>query len=91
MLMHPVYGFFACIAQSLGLAPIDWFAHVPLLSVIIIVAWQWLPFAPLILLTALQSLDSEQKEAAEMDGAGRSRSSSASSCRISPARSPWSS
>jgi sorbitol/mannitol transport system permease protein len=35
-----------------------------------IVAWQWLPFSTLILLTALQSLDSEQMEAAEMDGAG---------------------
>ena len=33
-------------------------------------AWQWLPFATLIFLTALQSLDQEQKEAAEMDGAG---------------------
>ena len=42
----------------------------PLFSIIVIVAWQWLPFATLILLTALQSLDSEQKEAAEMDGAG---------------------
>ena len=35
----------------------------------IIVAWQWLPFATLILLTAMQSLSSEQLEAAEMDGA----------------------
>ena len=33
-------------------------------------SWQWLPFATLILLTALQSQDEEQKEAAEMDGAG---------------------
>ncbi|HEY0033251.1 MAG TPA: sugar ABC transporter permease, partial [Devosia sp.] len=38
-------------------------------SVIVIVAWQWLPFATLILLTALQSLSEEQREAAEMDGA----------------------
>ena len=45
-------------------------AAFPLTSVIIIVAWQWLPFALLILLTAIQSLDSEQKEAARMDGAG---------------------
>ncbi len=30
---------------------------------------QWLPFATLILLTALQSLDEERKEAASMDGA----------------------
>ena len=42
----------------------------PMFSVILIVAWQWLPFATLILLTALQSQDEEQKEAAEMDGAG---------------------
>ena len=70
MLMHPVYGLFAWIARNLGLEPIDWLASVPLLSIIFIVAWQWLPFATLILLTALQSLDEEQKEAAEMDGAG---------------------
>ncbi len=70
MLMHPVNGLFAWIARSFGFQPIDWFAEVPLLSIILIVAWQWLPFATLILLTALQSLDGEQIEAAEMDGAG---------------------
>jgi sorbitol/mannitol transport system permease protein len=70
MLMHPVYGIFAWIARGLGLQPVDWLASVPLLSIIFIVAWQWLPFATLIILTALQSLDEEQKEAAEMDGAG---------------------
>jgi sorbitol/mannitol transport system permease protein len=70
MFMNPVYGLFAWIARGLGLTPIDWLADVPLLSIILIVAWQWLPFATLILLTALQSLDGEQKEAAEMDGAG---------------------
>ncbi|HCO55642.1 sugar ABC transporter permease [Pelagibacterium nitratireducens] len=70
MLMHPVNGLFAWIARTFGLQPVDWFAHVPLFSVIIIVAWQWLPFATLILLTALQSLDEEQREAAGMDGAG---------------------
>jgi sorbitol/mannitol transport system permease protein len=69
LLMHPVSGIFAWLAKSVGLEPIDWFADVPLLSVILIVAWQWLPFATLILFTALQSLDPEQREAAEMDGA----------------------
>jgi sorbitol/mannitol transport system permease protein len=70
LLMHPVSGLLAYIAMLLGLTPIDWFAELPLLSVILIVSWQWLPFAALILLTALQSLDEEQREAAEMDGAG---------------------
>ena len=69
MIMHPGYGVFADIARFLGVQPVDWFAHYPLFSIILIVAWQWLPFATLILLTALQSLDGEQKEAAEMDGA----------------------
>ncbi|MDP9136841.1 MAG: sugar ABC transporter permease [Pseudomonadota bacterium] len=68
LLMHPVSGFFAWIAKSLGLQPIDWFASAPLTAVSLIVAWQWLPFATLILLTAVGSLDEEQKEAAEMDG-----------------------
>jgi sorbitol/mannitol transport system permease protein len=70
MLMHPVNGLFAWITTGLGLGPIDWFANLPLTAIIIIVAWQWTPFALLILLTAIQSLDNEQKEAARMDGAG---------------------
>jgi sorbitol/mannitol transport system permease protein len=69
LLMHPVSGLFAWIAKSFGLTPIDWFNDVPMFAIILIVSWQWLPFATLILLTALQSLDEEQKEAAEMDGA----------------------
>ena len=70
MLMHPVNGLFAWIARTLGFEPVDWLGAMPLSSITLIVAWQWLPFATLILLTALQSLDQEQKEAAEMDGAG---------------------
>lgn len=70
MFMNPVNGLFAWLAQVFGADAIDWLAHVPLLSLTLIVAWGWLPFATLILLTSLQSLDSEQKEAAEMDGAG---------------------
>jgi sorbitol/mannitol transport system permease protein len=57
-IMHPV-----------GLRAIDWFGDFPLASVIIIIAWEWLPFAFLILFTSLKSLDPEQKEAAAIDGA----------------------
>ncbi|MEJ2638977.1 MAG: sugar ABC transporter permease [Desulfosarcinaceae bacterium] len=70
MFMHPVNGLFAYVAKMIGLEPFDFFAQAPLFSIVLIVAWQWLPFATLILLTALQSLDQEQLEAAEMDGAG---------------------
>lgn len=70
MFMNPVNGLFAYIAKVFGAQPVDFLATMPLFSIILIVAWQWLPFATLILLTSLQSLDSEQQEAAEMDGAG---------------------
>jgi sorbitol/mannitol transport system permease protein len=70
MILHPVYGLLAWAMRLAGLEPIDWLAEYPMLSVIMIVAWQWIPFAFLILLTALQSLDLEQKEAAQLDGAG---------------------
>ncbi|WP_158968151.1 carbohydrate ABC transporter permease [Paraglaciecola sp. L3A3] len=70
MLMNPVNGLFAHFANWIGVAPVDFFAQIPLLSIIIIVSWQWLPFAALILLTAIQSLDREQLEAADLDGAG---------------------
>ncbi|MCB1972616.1 MAG: sugar ABC transporter permease, partial [Geminicoccaceae bacterium] len=69
MFMNPVNGLFAFIAHALGLPPLDFLAHAPMFSIVLIVSWQWLPFATLILLTALQSLDSDQLEAAEMDGA----------------------
>ena len=40
------------------------------LAVIIMVTWQWTPFAVLIFMTSLQSEDQQQKEAAILDGAG---------------------
>jgi polyol transport system permease protein len=69
MMLDPNYGIFAWITTRFGIAPVPWLQDYPLFSIIIIVSWEWLPFATLILLTALQSLDEEQKEAAGMDGA----------------------
>jgi sorbitol/mannitol transport system permease protein len=69
MMMNPIYGVLADLWRAFGAEPVDWLTDVPLLSVIIMVAWQWLPFACLIFITSLQSLDREQMEAARMDGA----------------------
>lgn len=69
MMFHPVYGVFAAISHFFGLPPVDWFKDYPMLSIIIIMTWEWMPFAFLILLTSIQSVDSEQKEAAKLDGA----------------------
>lgn len=69
MFMDPVNGLLAHLWKAFGADPVSWLSDASLFSIILIVSWQWLPFATLILLTAIQSLDSEQLEAAEMDGA----------------------
>ncbi len=69
MFMDPVNGLLAHLWKFFGAAPVEWLSQASIQSIILIVSWQWLPFATLILLTAVQSLDSEQLEAAEMDGA----------------------
>ena len=69
MMMNPIYGVLAQVWRAVGLTPIDWLSDWPLLSVIIMVAWQWLPFAVLIFITSLQGMNREQLEAARMDGA----------------------
>lgn len=69
MMMNPIYGFLAQVWQFFGAQPVDWLTSYPLFSIIIMVSWQWMPFACLIFITALQSMDREQLEAARMDGA----------------------
>ncbi|WP_108859810.1 MULTISPECIES: carbohydrate ABC transporter permease [Ruegeria] len=69
MFMDPVNGLLAHLWRFFGAEPISWLSEASMTSIVMIVSWQWLPFATLILLTAIQSLDSEQLEAAEMDGA----------------------
>ena len=69
MFMDPVNGLLSHLWRAFGADPVVWLTDAPLFSIVLIVSWQWLPFATLILLTAIQSLDSDQLEAAEMDGA----------------------
>jgi sorbitol/mannitol transport system permease protein len=70
MLMNPVFGLFAWITRSLGFGTIEFFSRMPMLSIVLIVGWEWTPFAVLILLPALHSLNPEQIEAARLDGGG---------------------
>jgi sorbitol/mannitol transport system permease protein len=87
MFMNPVNGVFAHLASTFGMAPFDFFAQAPLGSIIWIVSWQWLPFATLILLTALQSLDRTSSRRPRWTGRARSSGSGSSPCRIWPGRS----
>ena len=64
----PVVGWFFSLWPELE--PISFRAtQTSAYAVIIMVTWQWTPFAVLIFMTSLQSEDQQQKEAAVLDGA----------------------
>ena len=71
LMLHPTNGIIAFFANAFGYdAPVSLFdANYGAFGIILIVAWQWTPFAILIFMTSLQSEDQEQKEAAILDGA----------------------
>lgn len=69
ILFHPSFGLFTAISLTLGIAPTDFIGTYPMLSVIVVVVWQWTPFMMLILLAGLQSLPQELIEAGQIDGA----------------------
>ena len=54
MFMDPTNGFLAHLWRAFGAEPIQWLSQASIPSLITIISWQWLPFATLILLTAIQ-------------------------------------
>jgi sorbitol/mannitol transport system permease protein len=70
VLFSPASGLIGSVFAMLGLPRPDPLAEAPLVSVVIVISWQWTPFMMLIFLAGLQSLDGEQIEAAQIDGAG---------------------
>lgn len=70
-LMDANFGLFRWVMNSLGFDAIQWNTDVPIISVILVLVWQFMPFMMLILLAGLQSQDSDILEAAALDGAGK--------------------
>ncbi len=67
---YPLVGHFFSLWP--GIEPISFRAtQTSAYAVIIMVSWQWTPFAILIFLTSLQSEDQQQREAAILDGASK--------------------
>ncbi len=54
----------------LGVPPVAWNTDLPVLTIVLVLTWQYTPFFMLILLAGLQSQGGEILEAAQVDGAG---------------------
>lgn len=57
----------------IGIPPVAWNTDVPIVTIIMVLTWQYTPFMMLILLAGLQSQSREVLEAAAVDGAGAFR------------------
>jgi sorbitol/mannitol transport system permease protein len=69
-LLDSNFGLFKWLLAELGLPVIQWSTDIPIVTVIMLLTWQFMPFMMLILLAGLQSQDRDVLEAARMDGAG---------------------
>ncbi|WP_256971618.1 carbohydrate ABC transporter permease [Microbacterium esteraromaticum] len=58
----------------LGIPPIAWNTDLPIVTIIMVLTWQFSPFMMLIILAGLQSQPQDVLEAASVDGAGPVRS-----------------
>lgn len=56
--------------NALGLPSVAWNTDLPVVTIVILLTWQYTPFMMLILLAGLQSQSREVLEAASVDGAG---------------------
>ena len=63
------FGVINWFLDTLGFERIEFVTRFPLLSIVIVLVWQWTPFMMLIVLAGLQGQDSSVLEAARVDGA----------------------
>jgi len=70
LILSPSFGINQVISSWIGIEPISFFdsAH-SLITIIILIAWQWTPFMFMILLAGLQNVSEEVLESAKIDGA----------------------
>jgi sorbitol/mannitol transport system permease protein len=68
-MLNPVFGIVNWALSPFGADQTDWTSQYPMLSIIVVLTWQWTPFFMLIILAGLQSQSPEVLEAAKTDGA----------------------
>jgi ABC-type sugar transport systems, permease components len=69
LILHPSFGFNGYFAGLLHVKPIDFLGVFSILTVIILIVWQWTPFFIMIILAGLQGISEEIIESAKIDGA----------------------
>ncbi|MDJ0311999.1 sugar ABC transporter permease [Arthrobacter sp. H35-D1] len=69
-MLNPSFGLVNWVISLVGIPPVDWTASYPIVSILMALVWQWTPFTMLLVLAGLQSQPKDVLEAAQIDGAG---------------------
>jgi len=69
-IFNTTFGWYGVIAKALGMTPVDWISYHPLIVIILLFTWQWMPFFILVLLAGLQGLDQDLLDCTRIDGVG---------------------
>lgn len=69
LILDPNMGMNYWVAKLFGVSSIDFFGKFSLLTIVILIIWQWTPFFFMIIIAGLQGLPEEVLESAVIDGA----------------------
>ncbi|MEV8145943.1 sugar ABC transporter permease [Specibacter sp. NPDC078709] len=69
-MLNPSFGLVNWVISLVGIPPVDWTSQHPIVSILMALVWQWTPFTMLLVLAGLQSQPKDVLEAAQIDGAG---------------------
>lgn len=69
LLLNPSLGLNYYISRFFGFPPIDFFGQYSLMTIVILIVWQWTPFFFLIIFAGLQGVPGEILESAQIEGA----------------------
>lgn len=70
IILNSSFGWNEYFARMLGVRPFDFFGVHALLTIIILIVWQWTPFFVLIILAGFQGIPEEIMDSARVDGIG---------------------
>jgi len=67
-ILNTTFGWYGVIAGFLGFSPVDLISYYPLLVIIFLFVWQWMPFFILIILAGLQGIPGYLVDSMKIDG-----------------------
>ncbi len=66
--LNTTFGWYGVIVRALGGSPVDLVSYHPLVVIIFLFWWQWMPFFVLVILAGLQSIPLELEDSMKVDG-----------------------